>query len=896
MPGRGAGRASAVSSGLVGLSAGQPGSTRPGSSLPVQRGHLIGRLRELAGVERLLLRDDVGLVTLTGPGGSGKTRLALAAAARVAEQFADGAAFVPLAPVGDPSLVVHAICESLSVRESGGRPLIERLKEYLSDRELLLVLDNLEHLLPSAPRISELLAACPRLKVLVTSRAVLHISGEHDLPVPPLRFPARGPLPDLDDLAQYEAVQLFVERAQVARPGLGLSQESAPAIAEICRRLDGLPLAIELAAARVRLLSPQALLSWLDRRLSLLTGGPADRPSHQQTLRGTIAWSYDLLKPDERLLLRRLAVFVGGCSLDAIERVVHGPVGATASGPEASPAGHSFSTLDAVTALVEQSLLQLNDTGDEPRLTMLETIREYASEQLEAADEAGTIRRRHAEYFLALAEAAEPRLLGPEQRLWLGRLDVEHDNIRAALAWSQGETPALRDDAGTAIAPAELGLRLAGALAWFWYIRCHLSEGRRWLEPLLAATAPMPPAVRGRGLVTLGRLLQAQSDLARSSVLFEEAIVLFRQLDDRWWTAFAIGARGQNAMAESDFTRAEALSAESLAGFDAFDEPWGIGWSMGNLGRVAQAQGQHERAQRLLTQSLDFKRQAGDPFALGLALAFQGRATLAQGDLGPAREMLKEAVRRCQEVGYPRGVGAATYYLGGIAWAEGRHEEAAALYALSLQVQRGEGFRSGIAQCLEGLASASVQRALAAPTAAPAGSSRQADLLLAARLFGAAEALRRAIQVPVPPVDLPVYEAVVTKLRTILGSDVIAAWEAGRLAPLEHAIEEGLASVRAAQPAAAGAESATTASRPADAARRRTLIDEQMASLTARERSVAALVARGLGNREISSDLAISRRTTEAHITAILNKLGFSTRTQIAVWAVEHGLIAPDPA
>jgi predicted ATPase/DNA-binding CsgD family transcriptional regulator len=845
--------------------------------LPIQRSALIGRVRELAEVERLLLRDDVGLVTLTGPGGGGKTRLALAAATGIVDQFADGASFVALAPIADADLVVNAICETLGVRESGGRPLIVRLTEYLRDREHLLVLDNFEQVLSAAPRVVELLAACPRLKVLVTSRALLHVSGEYDLPVPPLSVPERGSLPSPEALGQFEAVQLFVERAGAAHPGLALTDENASAVAEICRRLDGLPLAIELAAARSRLLPPSAMLTRLDRRLSLLTGGPSDRPSHQQTLRGTIVWSYDLLSPADQALFRRLAVFVGGCSLDSIERVARDEGRGTRRDVDVlAPHPSPLATLDGVTSLVEQSLLQRADVGDEPRLTMLETIREYALEQLEASGEAAVVRRRHAEYFLELAQEAEPRLLGPEQGAWLARLDRELDNVRAVLVWSQAAEPTDVEAEAPALSAAELGLRLGGALAWFWYIRCHLAEGRRLLEPLLAESGEMPIDVRARGLLTLGRLLQAQSDIAGASALFDEAIALCWQMDDPWWIAFAIGARGQNAMAEADYARAEALSEESLALFKSQGDPWGIGWSMGNLGRVAQAQGQHQRALALLEESLAFKRQAGDPYALGLALAFQGRAALAHGDLMRATELLEESVIQCREVGYPRGVGAATFYLGGVAWAQGRHQEAARLYAASLQIQRGEAFRSGIAQCLEGLASVCAQRAMAVSRSALA---RGEELGVAARLFGAAAALRQAIGVPVPPVDRPAHDAALGTVRRELGPELGPAWAVGWAAPLEESIEEALASVHPATPMAA----------PAGEPGRPGLAHSPV-RLTRRERDVAVLVARGYSNPRISADLAISRRTVEAHITAILNKLGLSSRTQLAVWAVEHRL------
>jgi predicted ATPase/DNA-binding CsgD family transcriptional regulator len=852
------------------------------TNLPVRRSRMIGRQRELAEIQALLLRDDVGLVTLTGPGGSGKTRLAIAVATAVVDQFADGACFVPLGPISDPELVTHAICEALGVREAGGRPLTDRLEEHLRAAQLLLVLDNFEQVLVAAPHIVELMERSPHLKVLVTSRAVLRVSGEYTVPVSPLSVPPRADRPQLENVAQYDAVQLFVARARAARPDFALTPESTPAVAEICRRLDGLPLAIELAASRVRVLSPQAMLDRLDTRLALLTGGPMDRPSHQQTLRGTIAWSYDLLDEPGQALFRRLAVFVGGFDLDAVNALASYEPCVASDEPDNPQLATRYSQLDGVQSLVDQSLLQRADVAGEPRLTMLETVREYALEQLAASGEAAAVRRRHAEYVLALAETAEPRLLGPEQRIWLDRLEREHDNIRAALAWSRASDRSNGSADRPGRPPAELGLRLAGALAWFWYIRCHLIEGRRWLEPMVTGHEEMPADVRARGLVTLGRLMQAQSDLARSSTLFDEAIDRYRQVGDRWWTAFSIGARGQNAMIEAAYQQAETLFEESLALFTVQGDRWGVGWSLGNLGRAAHARGRHARALDLLTQSLAIKREVGDPFALALALTWEGRATYDRGDHQRATALLEESLGLFHEVGYPRGVGGATCYLAAVANAQGDHDRAVSLYATSLEVQRGEGFKSGIAQCLEGLAGASLQRAM---TVATAGPGRRQRLQFAARTLGTAEALREAIGVPLPPVDRGAYQATLAVLRAELGSELAPVWDTGRAAPLEEAVEEALTS---AKPLAAPLDAS-----PAEASRS-TL--DPAAGLSRRERDVVARIAQGHSNPQIGRELGLSRRTVETHMTSVFNKLGLSSRAQVAVWAVQHGLVQPDPA
>ncbi|HSH78927.1 MAG TPA: adenylate/guanylate cyclase domain-containing protein, partial [Herpetosiphonaceae bacterium] len=435
--------------------------TRP-NNLPVQSTPLIGREQAVAALRDLLLRPGVRLVTLTGPGGTGKTRLGLQVAADLLDHFEHGVYFVNLAPISDPALVASAIAQPVAVREHGGKPLLESLKDYLRDKHLLLLLDNFEQVTAAAPLVADLLAAAPRLSVLVTSREVLHLYGEHDVAVLPLTLPDPGhPMP-LERLTQYEAVRLFIERAQAARSDFAVTNENAPAVAEICYRLDGLPLAIELAAARIRLLPPQAMLQRLTSRLRLLIGGARNLPERQQTLRGAIAWSYDLLEQDEQTLFRRLAVFVGGFGLDAVEAVCN------------VPGDLDVDVLDAVESLVGKSLLREAAAADEPRLGMLETIREYALERLDQGGEADETRRRHAAYFLQVAEEAEPQLAGRQQIAWLNRLELEHDNLRAALRWAID-----CGDAATA-------LRLVGSLSRFWHDRGYAGEGRQWLAQALA--------------------------------------------------------------------------------------------------------------------------------------------------------------------------------------------------------------------------------------------------------------------------------------------------------------------------------------------------------------------------------------------------------------------------
>jgi predicted ATPase/class 3 adenylate cyclase len=416
------------------------------NNLPWQPTPLLGRERELGEVADLLHREDVHLLTLTGPGGVGKTRLALQVAADILEWFPDGAFFVELAPLTDPALLTSTVASVLGVREEGGRPVVEVLTAFLRDRQLLLALDNFEHLLPAAPVVSDLLRTCPGVKILATSRAPLHLRGEREYPVPALALPDPSRPEPVTQLIQYQAIRLFVERAQAAKPAFALTDENAAAVAEICRRLDGLPLALELAAARVKLLPPQALLERLDERLKLLTGGARDAPARQRTLRDAIAWSHDLLSPHDQTLFRRLAVFAGGCTLEAVEAVGN--------------ADGELDTLEGMASLIDESLLrQIDGPGDEPRFAMLETIREYGLERLEVSGESGTVQERHATYFASVAEALRPHLYGPDQGRTIRQLEAEQGNLRAALAWAVEH------------ADAAIGLRLTANLRKFWLLR-----------------------------------------------------------------------------------------------------------------------------------------------------------------------------------------------------------------------------------------------------------------------------------------------------------------------------------------------------------------------------------------------------------------------------------------
>src|SRR5215213_9079358 len=473
------------------------------NNLPLQPTPLVGREKEVSEVCDLLRGTETRLLTLTGPGGIGKTRLALQAAADLLDDFPDGTFFVPLATLSEVELLLPAVAETLGVREAGEQPLDESLKDYLKERRLLLLLDNFEQVLGAAPAVTELLAEAPGLKVLATSRAPLGLYGEHEFPVPPLSMPdLKRPLP-LERLTQYEAVGLFLERARAVKPDFSITNESAPAVAEICVRLDGLPLAIELAAARIKMLPPKAMLQRLTSRLKLLTGGARDLPERQRTLRATIEWSFALLDAGEQLLFGRLAVFSVGRTLEAIEAIcdAEGDLGVDA--------------FEGVSSLMDKSLLRQEEgPNGEPRFVMLETVHEYAREKLQESAEAQEIKRVHAEYFLTLAEEANPELRGPDQLEWLERLEVEHDNMRAVLSWALERKE------------AEVALRLGGALWLFWSVRGYHSEGRRWLEEALAMDRLVSSEVRAMALAGVGVLAEDQGELDRAQEACEEGLEL----------------------------------------------------------------------------------------------------------------------------------------------------------------------------------------------------------------------------------------------------------------------------------------------------------------------------------------------------------------------------------
>jgi len=730
------------------------------TNLPVQRTGFVGREKEVADARELLLRDDVHLVTITGPGGIGKSRLAVQVAGTLAGEFPGGIYFVPLSALKDPGLILSEIVQALGIREAGGQPPMEILKQKFQESlraPILLLLDNFEHLAEGAPMVADLLVVGPNLKVMVTSRGPLHVYGEREFPVPPLALPDSRAyiLPPPHVLLQYPAIALFVQRAMAAKPGFELNIENAHAIAEICARLDGLPLAIELAAARVKVLSPASMRTRLASRLQLLTGGARDLPQRQQTLRAAIDWSYDLLSPGEQKLFRRLSVFVGGCTLEGAEAVCD------------AKGDLDLDLLDGMASIVDKSLAYQTEAKGESRFMMLETIREYGLEKLQASGEDKLTKRAHAAYCLVVAEeetAEENVSAGSE---WLNRLSFENDNFRAALE--------RLIDAGD----ADWGLRLGAALFRFWEAREFLSEGRDRLGKLLRLPAAASRSkARARALFAAGVLAGEQGDYSSTERLIYESLEISRELSYKQGTAVALNAVAVFTRDHGDIATARALLEESLREFRDLGEPRAIARSLSNLANIVKSQGDYDTARSLHEECLAIFLQIGDRAGVAWSFNYQGDIARDQDDLAAARALYEQALSIFRELGDRWGIGGTLADLGNLARQQKDFAAAHSLYRESIKMFQELEHKRGIARVLECVACS-------------AAAQLEADRSL--RLAGAAAALRQNIGAPLIPAEQIKLEAALDPARRALSNEAgTTAWLEGWAMPVEKAIEDVL--------------------------------------------------------------------------------------------------------
>ena len=726
------------------------------TNLPLQPTPLIGREREVEQVRELLHRTEVRLLTLTGAGGTGKTRVALQAAAELLEEFEDGVFFVSLAAIKDPALVAPTIAWALGLTEASGQPPVKILEGYLRDSHILLLLDNFEQVLKAVPLLDELLSAAHRLKIMVTSRIPLRLYGEKEFAVPPLSLPnLRHPQP-VERLIQYEAVRLFIERAKDVKPDFSVTNENALAVAEICARLDGLPLALELAAARIKLLPPRAMLARLGSRLKLLTGGARNLPERQRTLRATLEWSHELLDKVEKMLFARLAVFSGGSTFEAIKAICD------------TEGDLPVDTLDGVSSLLDNSLLRQEEGAEnEPRFYMLETIHEYARERLEESGKAKELRTLHAGYFLALAEKAEPGFRGPQQGRWLDQLQHEHDNLRDSLSWAieRGE--------------AEQRLRLAGALWPFWYAGGYFGEGRSWLEQVLMIDGHGTAAARAKVLEGLGWLAYEHGDVDRTVAAAQEGLELSAEAEiEGTRTASFLRMLGTTARLRGDYERAKELCEQSLAlGRNAADK-WTLAHSFLQLGHVSGDLGDSEQAITFYEQGLALSWELDSAEIISHHLISLGYEFLLRGDYQLASQFNERAAAMLRERGQRGGLQYALDNLGWAALLQGDHERAKTSFKEGLVLCKELGDRSIAAESLEGLACAT-------------GAEGEAERTV--RLFGAAETLREAVGYQQTARERALREPYRAAIRSSLGGTV---WEKtlveGRAMTFDKAISYAL--------------------------------------------------------------------------------------------------------
>ena len=719
------------------------------NNLPAQMTSFIGREEVLAQACARLRRADVRLLTLTGPPGIGKTRLSLELATEMLADFEDGIFVVALSSIHEPSLVVSAIGQALKIRESGQEPLLDGLIAGLRNKHLLLVLDNFEQVIPAGTAVSELLRSCHHLKIVATSREALHLYGEHDLPVPHMTVPAEAGHYDVGSLLRYEAVQLFAERASAVDSSFALSEQSAPLVAQLCMRLDGLPLAIELAAGRVRELSLEGVAERIGDRLALLEQGPLDLPNRQRTLKGAVAWSYDLLNEDEQRLFRHLSVFVAGCTSEAVEEV--------------APNFRAGDTQRLMRTLADKNLLR-REAGTEASYWMLETIREYAWEQLQQSGESDLLRERFTQYYMHFAERAEAELQGPGQLEWLSRLDREYANLRAALIWGESNA-SLR----------EPGLRLAAALGKFWESRGFISEGRGLLSAVLSNTDMnrVDPVI-AKALSVAGRLALYPGDFEAARAYFERSLAISRALVNQPGISNALNnlgvvtqALGQNEVARAAFTEALAIRRD-------LGDKAGIANSLNSLATLATTMGDYSSAVTMAQEGLQIRREIGHEHGIMLSLASLADARMLEGNPDAAGALLEEYLRMSQEAGNKPGIAKALHNLGHVAYRRRDWESAKRFYIESLNIYIRSGEKPGIAECMAGLAEVAALR----------GHPERA-----VRLFGAVDTILQSTGFHLSLLDAIDYEQGMAAARSQLDEQAwTPVWESGKAMRWEDAV------------------------------------------------------------------------------------------------------------
>ncbi len=770
------------------------------NNLPQQATSFIGREKEVAAVKTLL--GKTRLLTLTGAGGSGKSRLSLQAAADLLTGEGDGVWLVELAPLADPALIPQAVADALSVREEAGKPLSKTLVEWLKPKRLLLILDNAEHVLSACATLcADLLRNCPQAHILVTSREPLNVAGEQVYRVPTLSLPDPKKPQTEASLSQYEAVRLFIERAQAVQPGFAVSDANAPAVAQICFNLDGIPLAIELAAARARSLSAGEINARLDNRFRLLTGGSKTALPHQQTLRALIDWSYDLLNEREKAILCRLCVFTGGWTLQAAEAVC------------ACGDVEDFEVLDLLTSLTDKSLVVAESQEEQTRYRLLETVRQYGADRLAEGEQAADAQGRHAAWFSAFAERAVPLLRGPEGEKWLARLEMEYDNLRAALTWYEQQ-------------PEEttVGLKLADTLFRFWERRGYWSEGRQWLNRALArgaggeAQEAEAANVRAQALTSAGVMATIQGDYPAARALFEEGLTLHRQRANTAGIARSLLCLGSLTYEQGDYPVARGLYEESLALAQQLGDERGIATSLANLGNVAFTQGDYALAHTQLNESLAVFRRLSDTTRIAHLLVLLGSLAYGQGDYDAARGLYEESLALGRQMGDQRGIATSIRNLGSVASVQGDYAGARGLYEESVMLLRQMGDQRGVSHSLRSLGSVAAlqgdyvtawgwvkeslmlgrqlgnQPEIADGLEATAEIAQGQDQAQrAVQLLGAADALRGQSNAPLSPSDRQRVDKHLSAAHALLGDAFSTAWDAGRKMTLEQAVDYALA-------------------------------------------------------------------------------------------------------